>query len=95
MTKFQGNAAITIIEHEGVSIVHQYDVRGPQHPDFYDTFTYILDGVEYSAASLDEAYDGIDNMLDANRFLRVEARRLTARRPGHENEHTLRSWQLV
>lgn len=98
MTIFHGTKAITHIEHEGVTIVHQYDTRGPSHPDFYDLFHYELDGVEYEAASLDEAYDAIDNMLDANRYLRVEARRLTARHQGYDSyadEHRLRSWQLV
>lgn len=64
MTKFQGNAAITIIEHEGVSIVHQYDVRGPQHDDFYDLVTVELDGEECTFNTIDDARAWIDEQLD-------------------------------
>lgn len=63
-TKFDGFNAITIFEHNGVSIVQQYDVRGPQHDAFYELITVELDGEECTFNSLDDACDFIDEVLD-------------------------------
>lgn len=63
-TKFDGNAAITLIEHFGVTIAHQYDVRGPQHDDFYDLVTAELDGEECTFNTIDDARRWIDGQLD-------------------------------
>lgn len=81
MTRFDGFNAITILDHYGVSIVHQYDVRGPQHDDFYDIVTAELDGEECTFNTVDDARAWISEQLD------VPAE--------DDDEHRLRSWQLV
>ncbi len=80
-TKFQDNAAISLIEHYGVMITHQYDVRGPQHDDFYDLVTLEFDGEECTFNTVDDACSWLDEQLDVLG-------------EDHE-EHRLRSWQLV
>ena len=80
-TKFHGDAAISLIEHYGVMITHQYDVRGPQHDDFYDLVTLEFDGEECTFNTVEDACSWLDEQLDVLG-------------EDHE-EHRLRSWQLV
>jgi len=80
-TKFQDNAAISLIEHHGVMITHQYDARGPQHDGFYDLVTLEFDGEECTFNSVEDACSWLDEQLDV---------------PAEDHEeHRLRSWQLV
>lgn len=84
-TKFQDNAAISLIEHHGVTITHQYDVRGPQHDDFYDLVTAELDGEECDFNTVEDAIRWIDEQLDClPRCFRED-----------HDEHRLRIWELV
>lgn len=82
-TQFHGDAAIAIIEHHGINIVHQYDVRGPEHDAFYDMVTMIFDGEECDFNTVDDAINYINRELDI---------------PADEDEneeHRLRSYQLI
>lgn len=80
-TKFQGDAAISLIEHHGVMITHQYDVRGPHHDDFYDLVTADFDGEECSFNTVEDACAWISEQLGV---------------PAEDHdEHRLRIWELV
>jgi len=57
------NAAINIVEHHGLLIVHQWDKRGPNSDFWYDIVTVELDGTPCSFNTLDDAYTWINNEL--------------------------------
>jgi hypothetical protein len=61
-----GHDVISITQHRGINVVHQYDLRGPESDEFYETVTIEWMGEECPFNTVDDAREWIDDEVDCD-----------------------------